>query len=117
MNRIRDKMCKTKKLKMAGYYPCSWDDLIDEKRKVYTTIHTLKSVKKDSLLKLNKECITFDKKENVYDIVIDVPELTEKVIKDALRELSRTYAIKRCFSDYLKIINFRKIWTERGATE
>jgi len=32
-------------------------------------------------------------------------------------QCSITYTIKRCFLDYLKIINFRKIWTERGATE
>ena len=32
--------------------------------------------------------------------------------------IEHNIAIKRCFSDYLKnIINLRKIWVERGATE
>ena len=79
---------KTMKLKMTGYYPCPWDDLIDESKKVHVTIHTLKSVKKNPLLRLKKESITFDKKNNVYDIVIDVSELTEKIVKDSLKKLS-----------------------------
>ena len=73
---------------MTGYYPCSWDDIIDENKRVYATIHTLKSVKKDSFLRLKREGITFDKKDKIYDIVIDAPELTEKIVKDSLRKLS-----------------------------
>ncbi|MEK6826623.1 MAG: hypothetical protein AABX90_03265 [Nanoarchaeota archaeon] len=80
---------KTMKLKMTGDYPCPWDDLINESKKVHVTIHTLKSVKKDPLLKLSKEGITFDKKERINDIVIDVSELTEKIVRNSLKKLSK----------------------------
>ncbi len=73
---------------MTGYYPCPWDDLIDKNKKVYATVHTLKSIKKDPLLKLKREGTTFDKKNKIYDIVIDVPELTEKIVRDSLKKLS-----------------------------
>ena len=58
-------MKKLMKLRITGYYPCLWDDLIDEDNKVYASIYTLKNVKKDRLLKLKKEGIIFDKMDKI----------------------------------------------------
>src|SRR3989344_5345461 len=99
-------MNKIKKLKMTGYYPCCWDDLIDETKRVYATIHTLESTKRDLILKL-KEGITFDKKDKVYDIVIDVPKLTEKIVKNYLQKLSKitglSYKLGKARKRYMSV--------------
>ena len=84
---------KVIKLKTAGYYPCSWDDIIDENNKVRVTIYTLQNAKKDSL-KLNKGGIYYNKEDKIYDIVIDVPELTEEIVKSLIKELSKIIGIK-----------------------
>ena len=86
-------MKKTMKLRITGYYPCPWDDLIDNNSKVYVSICTLKNAKKDPLLKLNKKGIKFDKKDKIYDIIIDVSELTEKIVKNSLKQLSEITGI------------------------
>lgn len=82
------KIIKTTELKMTGYYPCPWDDLIDNNGKVKVSIYTLQNAKKDLLLKLNKEGIFYDKKNKIYDIVLDVPQLTEKIVKNTIKKLS-----------------------------
>ena len=77
------------KLRATGYYPSPWDDLIDDNNKVYASVHTLISARKDNLLKLEKSGITFNEEDNVYDIVINAPKLTEKIVKDSLKKLSK----------------------------
>ena len=87
-------MKKLIKLKTTGHYPCQWDDLIDQNMKVRVTIYTLQNVKKDSLLTLNKEGIYYDKKDKIYDIVIDFSELTKKIVKNLIEKLSKITGIK-----------------------
>ena len=87
-------MIKTMNLKMTGYYPCSWDDLIDKNMKVKVSVYTLQSAKKDSLLKLKKEGVYYDKKDKIYNIVLDVPQLTEEIVKNIIKELSKIAGVK-----------------------
>ena len=85
------------KLRATGHYPCPWDDLIDDNNKVYVSVYTLISARKDPSLKLEKSGITFNEQDKVYDIVINVPKLTEEIVKEALERLSKITNIEYQF--------------------
>ena len=86
-------MKKIIKLKTTGYYPCQWDDIIDENNKVRVTIYTLQNAKKDSL-KLNKEGIYYNKEDEIYDIVLNIPELTVEIVRGLIKKLSKITGVK-----------------------
>ncbi len=71
-------------LKPTGQYPCQWDDLIDKNGRVVVAIYTLREKLVDGPavpgVKLDED--------GIFDIVLDVPELNEKVVAEALAELS-----------------------------
>ncbi len=82
------KMCLwetfTMLLKSTGQYPCQWDDLIDKNSRIVVTIYTLREKLIDGpAVPGVKLC-----EDGIFDIVVDVPELTEKVVVEALAELS-----------------------------
>lgn len=79
---------------MTGFYPCPWDDLIDEKSKVYATVYTLNNVRKDSWIGIRKAGIIFNKKDKIFDIVVDVPKLTEKIVLQELEKLSKITSVQ-----------------------
>ncbi len=92
---------------MTGFYPCPWDDLIDEENKVYATIYTLSNVRKNSLIGIRKAGITFDKKDKIFDIVVNVPKLTEKIVKNSLKKLSEItgliYDLRKARKRYVSV--------------
>ena len=77
-------------LKTTGEYPCQWDDIINEKRKTYAAIYTLKNAREDEITKAG---IT-KKKDGIFDIVIDAPKLTKNIVQNALKELSKITGIE-----------------------
>jgi len=77
-------------LKTTGEYPCQWDDIVNEKGKTYATIYTLKNARKDEITRAG-----ITKKNNgIFDIVVDVPELTKELVQTALKELSKITGIE-----------------------
>ncbi len=77
-------------LKTTGKYPCQWDDIINKKRETYATIYTLKNARGDNITKAG---IT-KKKDGIFDIVIDAPELTKELVQTAIKELSKITGIE-----------------------
>ncbi len=77
-------------LRSTGIYPCSWDDLIYETGRTYATVYTLENARENGFLEPG---ITKGD-DGIFDIVIDAPELTEDVLRDALNNLSSTTGIK-----------------------
>ena len=58
------------------------------------SIYALKNAKKDFLPELAKEGIFYNKREKIYDIVINVPKLIEKIVKDLIKKLSKITNVK-----------------------
>ena len=77
-------------LKTTSEYPCKWDDLINEQRETYATIYTLKNAREEGIIKIG---IT-KKKDGIFDIVVDVPELTKELVQTAIKELSKITGIE-----------------------
>lgn len=69
----------------TAYYPCKWDDLIDEQRRTHATFYTLKNAKEDGF---EAPGITLGE-DGVYDIVVDAPELSHVLVRRALTGLSK----------------------------
>ncbi len=74
------------KLRTTGKYPCQYDDLIDENNLTRATFYTLEEIKKD--LSSSKEGITKGT-DGVYDIVLELEELTIKDVRKALEMLGK----------------------------
>lgn len=66
---------------MTGFYPCPWDDLIDEKSKAYATVYTLSNVRKDSLIGIRKAGIIFNKKDRIFVLAKIVGEKIGNLIE------------------------------------
>jgi hypothetical protein len=73
-----------------GTYPCDWDDLLDDDNMVVATIYTLHYVRTDP--ELAEECrkwatgkgfiwIQQCPIDDVYEIIFDLPQLTEQCVK------------------------------------
>lgn len=90
-------MSRTMELWPTGIYPCQWDDIINEGKRVYVTIYTLKYVKNDSLSNLKKEGIKFNKSDKVYDMIVDTPILTRDIVIKWLKRLSKITKINYKF--------------------
>ena len=83
-------MVKLMELKSTGQYPCQWNDIIDNKRRTYVTVYTLKNAREDGI---KRACIK-KARDGVFDIVIDTSQLTKKIIVKALEDLSKITEIK-----------------------
>lgn len=83
---------KLEKIYPTGEYPTQWDDLINEKRETIATIYTLEEAKEDGF----EEGITLSE-DGVYDIVVDVQEITNKVVESALEQLGKITKKKYVF--------------------
>jgi hypothetical protein len=71
-------------LKSTSQYPCQWDDLVDKNGRVIVTIYTLREKIIDGpSVPGVKFC-----EDGIFDIVVDVPELTEEVVAEVLVDLS-----------------------------
>lgn len=74
------------KISTLSHYPCQWDDLLNEDLTVMATIWTLAEVERDEG---DQEVGQFlDEDDDVWDIVVDVPELTPKIVQEELDKLS-----------------------------
>jgi len=82
-------------LKTTGEYPCQWDDIVNERGKTYATIYTLKNAREDEITKAG---IT-KKKDGIFDMVVDAPELTKELVQTALKKLSKITGIEYKFSN------------------
>ena len=83
-------------LSQTTRYPAEWDDLVDETGKVHATIYTLEHLRStdddtdDGLLAKLKNAPGFLRVDGIYEIVVDSPEITRGVVRQALDQLSKT---------------------------
>jgi len=70
-------------LKSTGRYPCQWDDLVGPDGRVAVTIYTLREKLIDGPAVPGVSLC----EDGIFDIVVDVPELTEDVVAEALAAL------------------------------
>ena len=83
-------------LKTLIKYLCQWDDLLDKYMKVHATVYTLRNAKKDPPISVPKLGITKGE-DDVWDIIIDVPELTKDIVRNSLKELTKITGTKYVF--------------------
>lgn len=86
-------MTKIIELETSGEYPCSWDDLINLKGNTYATIYALEEARRDPEDSLYRTGITKGD-DGIWDIIVDVPELTIDAVRHSLKDLSKKTGIE-----------------------
>jgi len=74
-------------------YPSQWDDLINLDKEVIATISTTKEASRD---KRKKGIIKAG--DGIYDIVVEAKEINDKIVKDAIENLSKVTGKKYEFT-------------------
>lgn len=74
---------KSIKIYPTSEYPSEWDDLIDLRKRVIATIYGREyGIKEKCKIGITRA------KDGIYDIVVQVKEINNKVVQDALGKLS-----------------------------
>ena len=98
-----------KTLRSMSGYPCTWDDLIDDNNKTVVTIQTLESARLEGF---ESPGISVGE-DGVFDVVVDVPELTEDVVIQCLKDLSKFAGSEYVYSRE----DMGKLWVHREETD
>jgi hypothetical protein len=80
-------------LRTLHEFPCGWDDLRDSKGRTHVTIYTLEEARRLPQEELDAPGISHGS-DGVWDIVLDVPELTKDLVKRGLVDLSERTGIE-----------------------
>lgn len=101
------KSIKTINVYPTAQFPCRWEDLIDNKKKLIATIYTESEAKKDNLSFGIKKA-----KDGSYDIVVDATEINNEVVRNSLKDLekmtNKTYKFISEKTNEDKIIDYSK---------
>lgn len=76
-------------VKPVGLFPCQWEDFVNDSKRTVVTIYTRENAKNDG-----PELGITKGDDGIYDIVVDFPEITEKIARDCLEELSKITGIE-----------------------
>ena len=82
---------KLELMRSTNEYPCLWDDLLKKDQSTYATVYTLEEKRKDDLNSvpgINKG------QDGVWDIVLDIKQLTLDNVANSLKNLSQITGIE-----------------------
>ena len=82
---------KLELMRSTNEYPCLWDDLLKKDQSTYTTVYTLEEKRKDDLNTIPR---ISKGQDGIWDIVLDVKQLTLDNVANSLKNLSQITGIE-----------------------